>query len=309
MIQKGHNVRIYLTAISLICIVFLASCTLDRVQGSNNEVVTEEMLQQAAQILGSTVSSSEGGVLLSVSDALALISENGYNSNSPGASKVRSDRLAEMSNVYNLRMGYNEKTGFYTVTFMRYGNNDRTQESDTLRYIFRDLKGNEVMYPREQFNQIESIRYSGVKHGRIYGKTEQSFYERHNEFFISELLSDTTALTYPVEGNHTGNGAILTMAPNQEIPDSMFYSVNYDFLNVVIQGKMGRKNMISDFILTGTAQFQYSVWEQNVAQPEHPQITGTITFNSHGTALYKLEQSSKRILINLQDGKVLSTNS
>jgi hypothetical protein len=303
-------VRIYFTTIGLVWLLFLAGCTLDRVQGSNNEVVTEDMLQQAAQILGSTVSSSGGGVLLSVSDALALMSENGYNGNSgsPGAAKNLTDRVSNRSSVYNLQMGYNEKTGFYIVTFMRYGDNEKSQESDTLRYIFRDLEGEKIIYPREQFNQIENIRYSGVKHGQVYGRTEQSFYERHNEFFISELLSDTTAHTYPLEGGHSGIGAILTRAPNQEIPDSMFYKVSYDFLNVVIQGKKGLKNMISSFDLAGTAHFQYSVWEHNIAKPpQEPQITGTITFNNDGTALYKLEQSSERILVNLQDGKVLST--
>ncbi len=317
--------RIYLTALALLWAVFLSSCTLDRVQGSSDEVITEEMLQQAAQILGSTVSEGEGGVLLSVSDALALISSKGYSSGSSNQAtytKKRAEVVRDYSFVTDLQMGYDKETGFYTVTFRRYGEGDRSQETDTLRYIFRDLEGNEIIYPREMRNQIDNIRFSGIKHGQVYGKLEQSTYTRKNEFFISEILSDTTAettdpttqnysktQTLPIEGTHRGVGSILTREPNQEIPDSTFYSVSYDFLNVTMLAIKGGKGEVRDFSLSGTAQFSYAVWEQGAEEPSSPQITGTITFNEDGTAYYKMEQSDKRILINLQDGNVLSTDS
>lgn len=130
--------RSFLFTAALLITVFISGCRLNNVQGSTNEIVTEEDLLAATQILGESISTANGGVVLSINDALALLSEFGYNSNSAAKKKLKNAAMFDV--ILNLEMNHNPDTGFFTVTFQRMAENGTKSEMDTLQYIFRDLE-------------------------------------------------------------------------------------------------------------------------------------------------------------------------
>ena len=224
----------YIRQLLFIALLITATtgCTLDQIPGSSSDVITEEDLMAATQILGASVSSNYGGVVLSLSDALALISQSGYDS-SGVAGKIMLEPEGFQA-VSNLQMGYNQKTGFYTVTFQRFGADDSQFETDTLLYVFRNVEGEDIIYPREQSQLIESIRFSSDRQGRIFSQTEEFTYQRNDEFLVTEVRSDSIENTLPVVGSHKSSGSTIERTTQQETISSQYFETEFEFLNIIL---------------------------------------------------------------------------
>lgn len=293
--------RSFLFTAALLITVFISGCRLNNVQGSTNEIVTEEDLLAATQILGESISTANGGVVLSINDALALLSEFGYNSNSAAKKKLKNAAMFDV--ILNLEMNHNPDTGFFTVTFQRMAENGTKSEMDTLQYIFRDLEGEEIMYPREQLRLIETIRFSDSKRGEIFSDPEYSTYIRQNELFITEILSDSVEYTFPVEGTHAGQGRTGQAAGIGD--DVQYYEVAFDFLNVIIQGELGPDGYYSRFSAHGGLTFEIEIWESEEKQMPSVFMDGTITFNGDGTALIRYRGITERFQVNIETGEII----
>ena len=306
--------------IFLISILFLFSqCTLDRISGSSDNSITEEDLQAATLILGDAITTSSGGVFLSVQDAIAIVSGQGVYPKVAPSNNVKS----KFNYIGNQRTRYEPETGTHIVTFDRWGQRDMEHERDSLNYIYRDLKGNFVEYPMEQREIIETVSYSGFKWGTIqegeyivdaagyynFITTKFSEYERNSNFFFSSTPNKSN--TIPFEGNHSGSGYIEY--PKTDLENlSRYYELSMSFLNIELvineevrevkaakaNFEVARENeLLIDFI--GGLSWEMKTWS-NPEKMELPVIVnGTISFSGNGEALVRFDSSNETIVIDL----------
>ncbi|MFA5667980.1 MAG: hypothetical protein WC967_01960 [Balneolaceae bacterium] len=306
--------------IYLISILFLFSqCTLDPINGSGNNTITEEDLEAATLILGDAISSNSGGVFLSVQDAIAIVSGQGvYPKVAP-----QNNSKSKFNYIGNHRTRYVPETGTHIVTFDRWGRGEMEHERDSLNYIYRDLKGNFVEYPMEQRDMIESVSYSGFKWGTIqegeyivdaagnynFITSKYSQYERNSNFFFT--TTPNASNTVPFEGNHTGSGYIEY--PKTDIENlNRYYELTMNFLNIELQVKEDdqegrtaksyaevapRNRLLLDFI--GGLSWEMKTWSNPEKMDAPVIVSGTMSFNGNYEALVRFDSSNETMVIDL----------
>lgn len=297
--QKPMRISAYIFI--TVFLVSLANCTLDRVNGSNANTLTEEDLETATLILGEAISSNTSGVYLSVQDLLAIISESGF---TPKINPISSNKY-QYDQIINFRSIYNPDTGVHTVTFERVDEQRQKSESDSLRYIYRDQNGDFVEFPREQQSLIETINYSGIKEGTVRDAGKTSSFVRENEFFISNLSS--TEETLSLEGVHSGNGSISIQSADGESWQS-YYELTFTFLNIQIVRILNDRNEIIDFSIIGGLNWEIETWNSPEKLTKSTIISGTQSFIGDGTVVVRFNEADTIIVLDVETGQQINTN-
>lgn len=292
-----------ITYISLawLLLVILPNCTLDRVSGSSNDVITDADLETATLILGESISGNNSGVYLSVQDAVSIISQSGFTPKraSKMATKTKYDQIS------NFRTRYDQDTGVHTVTFERSSQNPFKTESDSLLYIYTDQQGDFIAFPREQQDLIETISYLGFKEGRINSGPRISTFERRNDFLISNVSDDSNPL--PLQGIHVGTGLnrIESAAGDAE---QNYYELIFNFLNIEIERSFGDQNQIQDFNLIGGLSWELNLWNSPEKLTEATSISGTMSFTGDGNVLVRFNGIDEVTNIDVETGQEIPVN-
>lgn len=284
----------------LIAILFFSQCTLDRINGSSADLLTEADLQAATLIIGESLSANNSGVFLSVQDALAIITQTGYKPKQ--TNKLKAASGYDVVTDYN--SSYNERSGVHTVSFRRLAENNLKEEIDTLQYIYKDSLGNFVLYPNEQRDLIQSINYLGTKEGNIRTTTKITQFNRVNEFSISPIT--LKAPSFPLEGIHNGSGFTRYEQPDLQ-SDNIYYELSLQFLNVTVLNEYPPQSRFSTFSLIGGASWKLSAWDSPKKATAKYEISGTITLEEQNTAIIRFNGSSVFKQIDVLTGKPINT--
>lgn len=280
---------------------FLPNCTLDRVSGSTNSIITEADLEAATLILGESISGNNSGVYLSVQDALAIISQSGFSPKEISSKKAK----VNYDQISNFRTRYNQETGIHIVTFERSTENRLKNESDSLQYIYRDQNGDFVAFPREQQNLIESISFSGNKIGNIRTTTTTSSFERQNDFFIPSTSNENNTIT--LNGIHLGSGFTTVEDPDGQSLQR-YYELTFNFLNIEIEQFLNDQNQITDFNFIGGLKWVLQTWNSPEKTTDPITLDGTMSFIGDGTVLVRFNEIEGIIKLDVQTGQVISDN-
>lgn len=286
--------------LSPLAILLFSQCTLDRINGSSSNLLTEADLQAATLIIGESLSANNSGVFLSVQDALAIISQSGFRPKQTAKNTL--DTGYDQITDYN--SSYNRETGVHTVTFRRVAENNLKIENDTLLYVYRDSVNNFVNFPQEQQSLIRSINYSGIKQGTIQSNTNFTTFRRENDFAIAPI--SVGGSIFPIEGAHFGSGYTRHEQPDLQENDQ-YYELSFQFLNVSIFNEYGDRNQHTGFSLIGGLSWELKSWETPKKTTAKFSVNGTITLGDNDTALIRFNGSSTIQEIDINTGKPIDS--
>jgi len=296
---------------SLLAVMLLFSgCSINDSNTTASEELTEEELEVAGQIIAESLSDQKDGIFASLNDAFTLPSSNGFNQ-SVQASKVYSSAVfnaaassESSSSESNYNYTYDPATGKHLVSFSRSTNHpDFSKESSAdLEYIYLNSSGDFIASPRIENEEIETIDYVGSRSGSIVSSSQNSSYNRDDQFMIQGLSGGADALT--IDGLHNGSGSFkATREDGTEIERD--YELTVEFMDVAIDNSTVETNGTLEKGITGALMYEMFITKIVNGVESVKTVNGTIEFNGDGTALLRFRNILDDFKIQLGNGEIL----
>jgi len=230
----------------LLLLIYSGCSTVTSNEDAND--ITEEDLENAAEIVGESLSDEKSGAMASLYDALSSIDQTGmrYQRQTQAKEKQHFGRGAETDYEYE----YDPETGTHTIDFTRSVDRDNFSKSVTghLEYIFADPDGFFVVFPKANKDSIETIDFKGTREGESEGLRFESEFTRVDTFFLSGLHE--TSELFQFDGTHFGQGTRVRKPENRpEITTE--YEVNFEFIDITIDKDIVEQNGTLEEGVTG----------------------------------------------------------
>lgn len=232
-------------------IFLLAGC--DIMQSPESEEISEQNLDLATRIIGSTLTDEDAGILTTFYDASSDVLNNEIGS---GNHHGRGD---ESDYEYD----YNPDTGWHTVHFVR--NMERRDMVKTLdvksEYRYTDAAGSFLEIDRrteegrEMWDLIETIEYTSTREGETISSSRTHEFFRFDDLYFEGVSSSVITL----DGTHEANG---TMNVEDELPDcpgSRTYAIFLDFEGIQLDKTVVENNGTIEEGLSGFINYDMTV--------------------------------------------------
>lgn len=277
------------------CLFFLAAngCTLDISNESSSASFTENDLLAARQIIGSSLSTNSSGVVLSINDAVNIISQTGSSSNK--TPKMLSKNRAGYE--FNYQSEFNPDTGIFNVSFQREVQDPLFQKmvSAKLTYLYKDGAGQTIKNPNAQRKNIASINVTASKNGELQTLSESSTFSNNDTLLITGYGDSKVS----VEGTESASGTVQVNQPGGNTIKRS-YNLQISLINTVFEKPAARDSNAISLALKGSMGFKLKLNQRKTPTT----INGTLKTNGDGTALLQFQDSSNKYLVNLKTGEV-----
>ncbi len=310
-------------------------CTLDGFDADEMETITEDMLESASLILGDVISEDSNGIFLSVQDAIAIVAGQGIQPKVM-TSKQKESTKEKFDFIENYKSWYEKETGKHIIIFDRIAYDKRSYERDSLNYIYQDKNGEFIVYPQEQEEQVNSIRYSGFKDGVIDSRNvetrpvptkttknyrqQQKSYNQISNFLIYKDNNGNKQQPF-IEGEHVEKGTTLEYSEKDGKKQTQYeFSLNFLDMRLSIEERddervevkedierdntrfesRRRRNQI-DFV--GLAEWKMISTEKQETHDNTTQLSGTMVFEGDGWVVIKFDNSDQTITLDIKTGR------
>ena len=306
-----------LSVLAIALMVSFAACS-----SVNNEVetISDEDLEAAAQIVATTLSDEESGMMSSMYDALSDVDDSGITYGESNSTKFKYGETTTSGPSYrdpnhpggrngrgverNFVHEYDSTTGIHSISFTRTVDNERISKSISVaqEIIYTDLDGSFVAEPRLNRADVNSISHSGTVTGTSESRYRSSNFTNQNDYELTGLHESVSELT--MNGTHKGAGS-MEATTRDSIEISRSYEVNMTFENVVINKDTVLANGSLENATSGTLTYTMVMSKTIDGVPEETELEGTIDLEADGTAILKFKAFTKVISIYLETGEVL----
>lgn len=295
----------------------LSGCT----DNASVQTPNEQDVQAATEVMASTLSDQEDGVVASMYDATSvatptgmtpmssanntgntytITAQNGPNGNGNGNGKGNGPMHGRSSNY---TYTYDPATGIHHITFTRditRANFEKTLNAD-LQFIYRDSLGNFVEHPRlDGFQSLGSVDFIGKKEGSAQNQRRNSTFSRIDTLYYSNLQQSSDAIT--INGAHHGEGDMI-VNPGSGSTIERKYKVYLEFTDVSI----ARSSIINQDLeqgVTGTLTYDVYIYHDNNGVVTENTISGNALMTGDGSALLKFKGWRPQYLIKLATGDI-----
>lgn len=278
--------------------------------------LTDEEIQIAAQIVAESLADESGGMLSSFYDALSTIGQDGISYGSGGEMSFQFGPGTGGPHVgpgnangrgieREFNAVYNPETGEHIVRFLRSVSNGRVTMTQTVSntYIYRDVDGGFLEFPRRTRDQIASITFFGRRTGSQTGPVRQATSTRTDTLFVSGLLADSPAVL--LDGVHYHEGRATVIVDRSMRSAQRSFSNVFRLEDVRIDKAIVRENGNLENGVTGLISYSLSM---NHTKPngetETRDIQGVIELDGDGTALLRFGGVSNIFRIALATGEI-----
>jgi len=290
-------ISILVTAFML---MFVTAC--DTVEPQANDL-SEVDIEVATQIVGESLSDHNEGVFASLYDALSTLSNDQINYGSQQMAKSTDDDNSGRGFESEFNATYDPETGEHHITFRR--SMVRPPFSKTmsanLKYIFTDIDGEFLQFPRRQHDAIETIDFKGTRTGTKNGPYRTSEFSRTDTLFLSGVSTATNLLE--LEGNHHGEGSMIVNTRERGTVERS-YSIHIEMVDINVDKAVVQENGNLEEGVTGFLRYQLVMKHNANGQNRERIVEGTIELNGDGTALLRIQQVQKFFTISLRNGEV-----
>lgn len=307
--MKHFNQMKSFSFLSLAFLLSFAACS-----SVNNDVetISEADLEAAAEIVASSLSDAESGMMSSMYDALSNVDNTGISYGNEATPRFKGTDGAPDDHGRKEDYGrggersftheYDSTTGVHTITFIRSYEGELFSKSSTAtrQYIYTDIDGNFVAEPRLYRDTIESISFEGTVSGSASSPQRSSEFTHQDEFEVAGLHESNSEVT--MSGSHSGAGSMEGVT-RDSVEFSKTFEVSYTFTNVVINKDTLAAYGNLENGVSGT--LTYSVTMSNTVDgvPEETELEGTVDLSEDGTALMRFKEFTKIFEIDLKEGK------
>lgn len=297
---------------NILIILTLAASTLffgcNTVNSSEPEI-SEEELEIAGEIIGASLSEEQDGVLSSMYDAFSNVTQSGISYAGPGITmnKTANDPgdMPGRGFERNFSAEYNPETGEHIVSFDRsFDGPNLTKSLNVLnKYIFTNIDGEFLEFPRRDNEMIEAIDYKGMRNGSFETDRRSSSFTRIDTMFASGLSDDSAIIT--LDGTHNGNGQMSVVLPRLDREGERTFNVQFEFQNIQIDKAIVRENGSLEDGITGLITYEMLMTQTRDGDTIEKDLSGTIELTGDGSALLRFERFRNTFFVNLLDGSIM----
>ncbi len=283
----------------------LSGCT----ENASVQTPNEQDVQAASEVMASTLSDQEDGVMASMYDATSAATSTGLQPMAAPASGLETYSTASGPNgpmhgrSRNYTYTYDPATGIHHITFTRdmtTMNFEKTLSAD-LQFIYCDSLGNFVEHPRQDgFQSLGSVHFIGQKDGSVQGTRRNSTFTRTDTLFYTNLQQSSDAIT--INGNHYGEGD-MTVNRMSGTSIERKYKVSLEFTDVTI-AKSSIINQDLEQGVTGTLTYDVYIYHDVNGNTTENTLSGTVVMTGDGTALLRFKGWRPQYLIQLTTGEI-----
>lgn len=286
--------------VTALLLMFVAACDTVAPQADD---LSEVDIEVATQIVGESLSDHNEGVFASLYDALSSLSTDQINYGSQQMAKAGDDDNSGRGFESEYNATYDPETGEHHITFRR--SIVRPPFSKTmsanLKYIFTDIDGAFLEFPKRQQDSIETIDFRGTRAGTKNGPVRASEFSRTDTLFLSGVSSATNLLE--LDGNHHGEGSMIVNTRESGTVERS-YSIQIELVDISVDKAVVQENGSLEEGVTGFLRYKLVMKHSNNGQNRERTVEGTIELNGDGTALLRIEQVKKFFTISLRNGDV-----
>lgn len=289
----------YLFALALTFTVTFTACS-----SVNNDVesLSSEDIQLAAEVVGTSLSDQESGLVSSMYDAFSGVDDQGISYGDNTMMKNGGDDNTGRGREQSFSHSYDPETGIHSLSFQRSVHNQRFSKSVSVdqEIIFTGIDGNFLARPRADRDSIESIAFTGIKTGQAQGPVRSANFTKIDTMRISGVHATSGILS--MDGSHRGFGRA-----EATLGDSTMASRNYDiqinFDNITIDKDTVRTYGNLEQGVSGTLSYSIVMNKTINGNPQETLVEGTIELEDDGTALLRFNKVSKVLRLSLKDGE------
>lgn len=271
---------------------------------------TDEELQIASQIIGESLSEESGGFMSTIYDALSNVEQDRMVYGGERRKEILYRPEAPNNGPGNGRgseseynASYNPETGEHIVSFRRshQGPNQTITLSVLNKYIYTDIDGAFLEFPRRQSDQIETIDFKGVRQGTNTTLRRSSSFTRSDTLLISGISTASEELT--LEGVHRGEGRMEVNLPRLERSQERSYLNRFVFQDIRIDKALVQENGSLEEGVTGLITYELKMKNTVNGETRERDISGVIELTGDGTALLRFNRVSQFFVIGLRSGE------
>ncbi len=302
--MKTHQFKHFLPPLAaiLLLIGFTACNTLNKEQ---EEEISREELEIAGQIIGSSLSDTEEGLLSSLYDAVSEVNEDGIRSRVQDRNHDQNQlrdhgRGSESQYEYT----YNPETGEHSVWFIRQFEGPLVTRSLKVRnrYIYSDVNGRFIQFPQRHQDQIETIDYKGTREGITEGPYRSNRFYRFDRFNLDGVSAASPVMT--LQGSHQGNGEMNAEVLLRDVLTKRTYELEMNLEDIRIDKETVRENGNLEHGITGFISYRLTMTRTVNGETNERNLSGVIELTGDGTALLRFDKLRQFFRIGLATGSV-----
>ena len=288
---------------TLALVLTLAACDTT----SPEPELSEEEAEAVADVMANALSDQTDGMMAGLHDLTATVSRDGLAYTSADA-KSHTDR--DWRGLHrNFAASYDPETGEHLIQYRREIERPNVTKSIgvNLSYIFEDVDGTFLEFPRRQSDDIATITFDGRRTGetqvnRLRG-TRTSTVDRNAQWVLDGLEDGTSVMTLSGTQTHVGTLEV----ERGDATRSRTFSLRLNIVDVSIQKRTTDGEEPLEGRITGTLEYQAEIMLVTANGTERTNTyRGTVDLEGNGQALVRVMGLRAPIAIDLASGDVES---
>ena len=272
---------------------------------NDTELISDADLDMAAEIMGSSISDQQSGLMNSVYDALSTISSTGISYGNDKNFLMKSDKDERGGRGFERSFShtYDSTTGVHTLSFDRSFEKGLFSSSiSTLQEIqYVDLEGNFIARPKLHREAVNQINLHSTKSGQNSNPHKSSEFTKIDSLYFTGVHATQSLVR--MDGSHHGFGSGAAV-----LRDSSRHSRSFE-VKVVFDDIEIDKDTLAAYgnlenAVTGTLSYSMTMNKVINGVPEETVMEGTIDLEEDGTALMKFYKYDRMYRLGLRDGDV-----
>ena len=272
---------------------------------NDTELISDADLDMAAEIMGSSISDQQSGLMNSVYDALSTISSTGIRYGNDQNFLMKSDKDERGGRGFERSFShtYDSTTGVHTLSFDRSFEKGLFSSSiSTLQEIqYVDLEGNFIAKPKLHRDAVNQINLYSTKSGQNSNPHKSSEFTKIDSLYFTGVHATQSLVR--MDGSHHGFGSGAAV-----LRDSSSHSRSFE-VKVVFDDIEIDKDTLAAYgnlenAVTGTLSYSMTMNKVINGVPEETVMEGTIDLEEDGTALMKFYKYDRLYRLGLRDGDV-----
>jgi hypothetical protein len=272
---------------------------------NDTELISDADLDMAAEIMGSSISDQQSGLMNSVYDALSTISSTGisYGNDKNFLMKSDKDKRGGRGFERSFSHTYDSTTGVHTLSFDRSFEKGLFSSSiSTLQEIqYVDLEGNFIARPKLHKDAVNQINLHSTKSGQNSNPHKSSEFTKIDSLYFTGVHATQSLVR--MEGSHHGFGSSAAV-----LRDSSSHSRSFEVKVVFDDVEIDKDTLVAygnlENAVTGTLSYSMTMNKVINGVPEETVMEGTIDLEEDGTALMKFYKYDRLYRLGLRDGDV-----
>jgi hypothetical protein len=288
------------TLAGLALVLTLAACDTT----SPEPALSEDEADAVAEVMADALADQTDGMMAGLYDLTATVSRDGLSYNS---SRAKSEARTWRGVQRDFEATYNPDTGAHLIQYRREVERPNVTKSVgvNLSYIFEDVDGSFLEFPRRQSDAIATITFDGQRNAdtevtRPRG-TRTSTVERNAQWVLDGLEDGSELMTLSGTQQHVGTQQVERGGATR----TRTFSLDLDIVDVTIQKPTEDGDEPLEGRITGALQYEAEIMLTLANGNERTRTyRGTVELEGNGRALLRIMGLRAPIAIDLANGDV-----